>query len=604
MLAFGWLTYLGLNARQLRWPLLASGLVWSALGLWKRKHALAALGRSLRLRWAESAVFGSACFLSLVGLLFRVQLFHWANPLNDTMEYVSLATYLQDHSFNAFVSPALDSRDTITWYAHHEVAHGFRMGATWLLALLQSLTGRDALVVSQPLMGLGLLLNLAGIYLLARWAARLGWRPAAGVVLFAAALGSPLQTTVSMGFQGQIFGTAYFVFVLALLSRCLAPKYWTAGIAGVLSLATTAFLSCYHDMAPLLALVALRNVGDPVLARLAGGTRSAFRCLHACHRAWTSRPGQRRMVAVVHRAAEFDRGRGRLEDSLDVDAVSPVCRGDLTPPLLPVSPFLRVTAVVLLLTVLGLAGVACLMRRRRWVILQALAVFALLAVWFLCVRDPFTGHMGHRWSLFKLAKWAYPVVVLLPFVGLAWLRRRLWLPRVAFFVPGCAVVLISLVVAPSGQSDTLIGMMEVRRPEARRVLLLSYIARGGFDSVCFVDPGVESAHFQSLAGYLVRPLPILNGWFGADDYSAGDQDPHFDLNEKTLVITWSEPPFEAPQERLPLKFNRLDVAKPHVYFLENPGGALQTHPDGGLWTPLSEQPAKLHLWTPAPPVPF
>ncbi len=35
MLAFGWLTYMGLSTRQLRWPLLASGLIFSVAGLWK-----------------------------------------------------------------------------------------------------------------------------------------------------------------------------------------------------------------------------------------------------------------------------------------------------------------------------------------------------------------------------------------------------------------------------------------------------------------------------------------------------------------------------------------------------------------------------------------
>ena len=210
------------------------------------------LGILLRLRWAESAVFGSVVPLSLVALLPAFSTIPLGQPLERHHGIRFTGHLLAGPLLQRLRAPRLDSRHTITWYAHHEAAHGFRMGATWLLALLQSLTGRDALVVSQPLMGLGLLLNLAGIYLLARWAARLGWRPAAGVVLFAAALGSPLQTTVSMGFQGQIFGTAYFVFVLALLSRCLAPSYWTAGIAGVLSLATAAFLSCYHDMAPLL----------------------------------------------------------------------------------------------------------------------------------------------------------------------------------------------------------------------------------------------------------------------------------------------------------------------------------------------------------------
>ncbi len=177
--------------------------------------------------------------------------------------------------------------------------------------------------------------------------------------------------------------------------------------------------------------------------------------------------------------------------------------------------------------------------------LQVMAVFALMAVWFLCVRDPFTGSMGHRWSLFKLAKWAYPVVVVIPFVGLAWLRSRFLLSRLVYFTPGSVVVLVGLIMSHPAECDALADMLGTYRPEAGRQQLQTYLAEGGFDSVCHVDPCVASMHLQSLAGYVVRPLPILNGWFGRGAFNPGNQDPEFNLGEKTLVMTWSEPPFEA-----------------------------------------------------------
>jgi hypothetical protein len=596
VLAYGWLNYLGLSARQLRWPLLAFGLSWCTIGLWKGRGTLSALWQSLRQRLAETVVFAIACLLSLAGILIRVHHFEWVNPLNDNLTYASLATYLQDHSFGAFISIARDPQHTVAWYAAHEGSGGFRMGATWLLALLQALTGRDALLVSQPLMGLGILLNLAGVYLLARWVVRLAWLPATGVVLFAAAVGSPLQASVILGFQGQIFGTAYFVFVLALLARCLAPSHWTAGTALIVALATTAFLSIYHDMAPLLALIALGTV-----AILIG-------------RAWRAGLGRRfgafalitlvglLVLGNVEWARSYTALRGLVGCVVGWEipwtwmGYLQFALGIAPRPYSLHSSNWQVAAAVLLLSAFALTGVVCLMRRRNWLMLQSLTVIALLTVYFSCMRDPFTGHLGHRWSLFKLANWAYPVVVILPFVGLAWLRSRLGLPRLVFLVPGIVVVLVGL-GRRTGESK-LAEMMGTRRPEDRRLRLQAYLAQGGFDSVCLADPGIASPHLQSLAGYFVYPLPIRHGWFGSGLCEAGDQDPDFDLGEKTLVMTWCEPPFETPQERLPLKLNRLDVSRPHVFFLENPAGAGSSHLADDQRTLLTEQPARLHLWTP------
>ena len=165
MLAFGWLTYMGLSTRQLRWPLLASGLIFSVAGLWKLRGALSALRRSLRKRRTECIVLAATCVLSLVGVLYRAQLFQWVNPFNDNMIYVSLATYLQDHSFNAFSAPAVDRQDAVTWYVNNEQAKASgwaRLGCSHY----SMLDGPRCAVATWPLMGSGILLNLAGVYLL------------------------------------------------------------------------------------------------------------------------------------------------------------------------------------------------------------------------------------------------------------------------------------------------------------------------------------------------------------------------------------------------------------------------------------------------------
>jgi hypothetical protein len=598
ILGYGWLNYLRFSARQLRWPLLVSGLAWSVVGIWKGRADLYALSRCLRRRPAASAVFGVACLLSLMGILTRVTAFQWIYPFNDNLTYASLATHLQEHHFPAFshAIPEVEQTPSPGWYARYEAQHEFRMGATWLLALLQALTGRDPLVISQVLMGIGIVLNLCAIHLLACWGVRLGWRPIAGIVLFASALGSPLQAAAYFGFQGQCFGTAYFVFVLALLSRCLDPARWTVGTAAVVALATTTFVSVYSDMAPLLALVALGTL------------------VFLCRRARRAGLG-RRLAGFALLTAAFLLGLGNVEWLRAYDAlrvlVGFVCGwkiswtwmgylefalGIAPPGYTPQTSSLGITAIVLL-SLLALAGGICLVRRRNWVILQALAILAVMTAFFSFARDPYTAEIGHRWSLFKLAGWGYPVLVLLPFVGLAWLRPR-WLSPLVFFVPGMMLAIAGLAGQQPQDNVRLVKLLGTRRPESKRRDLQAYLAEGGFDSVCLVDQGIDSPHLPCLASYLVHPWPTRHGWFGGGLSSAGDQDPDFDLGENTLVITWSDPPFEVPQERLPLNLIRLDVSRPHIFSLENPAGPILPHPDGGKWAALSEQPANLHLWTP------
>jgi hypothetical protein len=591
VLGFGWLSYGGLTARQARWPLLAGGAAWGALGLWRGRAWLGALGRSLRAAPGGPGVFFAACLLSLVGLLHRVQNYEWASMYNDTLTYVSLSTWLQDHGFDLAGVP-YDRQYYITHAPHFFIAGGHRMGATWLLALLQALTGREALSVSNPLMGFGLLLNLAGVYLFARWAVRLGWKPAAGAVLFAASLGSPLQTAEFLGFQAQMYGTAFFPVILALLARCLAPRRWAPGGGLALALVTTTFLSAYHDMAPLLVPAVL---GTLVLtfrrARRAGLTRRfaffalvTFAGLLALGNIEWLRSA-RSLSSLVGTFAGWPipwDGPQYLQFALGV-----------APGAYPLDPAAWSDPDLLLVFGLALAGVVALVRRRRWVALEGLSLFLVLAVYFHFVRDPFTAERGHRWSLFKLAKWAYPLVAVLPFAGLAWLRPRLSLPRLVFFVPGAAMVFLCLIRFEARECGPMTSTLGAH-PQGASVRLREYVKAGGFQSVYLVDWALNPGEKRpGLAGYLFHPLPSLNGASPREE-----DDPAIDLGGNTLAVTWLTPPFEPPAERLPLNLNRLDVSRPHVASFTNPAGWPPPHPAGGVWLPLSDEPATLRLWAP------
>jgi hypothetical protein len=232
--------------------------------------------------------------------------------------------------------------------------------------------------------------------------------------------------------------------------------------------------------------------------------------------------------------------------------------------------------------------------------LQAVLVFAALAVYFAYVAtDPLTQERGHRWNLFKLAKWGYPVFVALPFVGLYYLTRRLRVPRGAFLAPGAALLAVTLVKIPLDEvsNNGTLTWSRLDRPEKGHRELQRYIRHRGFDRVFLASHG-HNLTDAVYAAYLLAPLRHLNGWREGYMRTLGEQDLPCDDLERTLVVTMQDPPFEPPQERLPFKLRRLDGYRPHLFWMDAVGG-LQAHPDGGRWAALSAAaPATLHLFSP------
>jgi hypothetical protein len=86
----------------------------------------------------------------------------------------------------------------------------------------------------------------------------------------------------------------------------------------------------------------------------------------------------------------------------------------------PSGESLRSQAAALLLSLAFVVGMVRVLRRRRARVL-ALAVgllFLLAAYFHFVATNPWTGRTGHSWSLFKVIKWAYPLLVTVQFAGI------------------------------------------------------------------------------------------------------------------------------------------------------------------------------------------
>jgi hypothetical protein len=365
------------------------------------------------------------------------------NVVNDGITYVMCGEWLQTHGFFELAEP----------YPHQPIGaeilvfqkHGLRMGANFLLALVQSLSIHwHALELYPAIVTHGVLLNLFGVYLCIRWGLRRSRFLAVLGVCLAGLLANPLHFSAVAGFMNQLYGTAFLCCGLAVLARALPRINHGWRMACLLGLIHGALLSFYSELLPFLLVADLcfalacivrarrqRRLGS-VLAYgglIAGfclvfGNVEFFRVWQAVH-LMLSIAGVGWHIPLTPRFPAFLSGSG---DFSGIDPNS-ATRGVH-------AHFLVIGVVLGLLLVLGLFSA---WRRRAAVSLLGaaggfLAVALLYAFWS---RDPWTGEVGHTWNLFKLGKYAYPLVVVFQVQGL-WLlcrdRRRIQVVLVVLVV--------------------------------------------------------------------------------------------------------------------------------------------------------------------------
>jgi hypothetical protein len=598
ILGFGWCSYLGFNAREARWPLFVGAAFLPLAARWR--------GTSLfplpKLGFAHRLVL-IAILLAIALTLLPLLAGRCINPFNDTVCYVSLSRWLQDHPFSLQTAP--DPEQPLTSLVYfYQFAH-LRMGSTFLLALLQAWLPRlDPLYLYEAEMAWGMALNVGGIYLLARWAFHLPRLVSAAAALYAALSCNLLLVSIRHGFQPQTFGTAYLSLMLALLSRYRVGAYWNRGNAMVVGILVAAFLSIYSELFPLLALVgagylgltlwrAYRRsqvkpfvlfTGQTLLAMGIAGNIEWIRAYHgvlfqltACvgwHSPWTIPVYWSVALGVKAPLEEFDLHLGRL----------------------------GVPAVIAATAAFGLGMLRSIRDRRTYIAGMALVLFVLLAVYFHgWAVDPFTHEIGHTWSLYKLCKWSFPLLLVVQFAGLDWIRKQV--PKLGWTVllPAVLGFIISLPREWNNARDDNATMMHYAQspdPVKAWKRLNRRLDELGARNVFFIRSSQLSPHYNHFSAYFLYPRPMLNGW--KDTWLEGSPAtaPPLTYDAGTQVVMWGDPPFEAPLERLPGGLTRLDTARPYIVDVENPTWGVERYPDGEGRTWIGPKPAIFHVWSP------
>jgi hypothetical protein len=408
-------------------PLLLAGL--AAWALARRRF----LGLVLR----QSLCGGGFALVCGVGILAPLLLYGGFNTDNDTFTYLAHAQWLQQHPFSEPVVA-----DTMAPYATQILLYqkaGYRMGGSYLLALLQSLFHLRWAYAAYPTLLIAAIASccLSLGFPLAR---QLRSMPRAQRLLLLAlpafALGG-LTFGANFGFMPQTLGMALAAAALFMagplldwVARSRGPAKAVAAAAlpgGVLLAGATL---AYSELSPFVGLALA------VSAVLLALRRKAWRnlLLHAAVvlavaalllnvellRAWAALRAQ--LGVVVGSPVDW-RPVGFLAHAFGVhggawDDFQWAATGA------PRREFVR----GLLLLAAMLAPIAFNLRAlRRAALLPTLAILGIFGVATLYFRyavpSPFPIGTGQSWSQAKLADWAFPFAIALTLFSLARLRR-------------------------------------------------------------------------------------------------------------------------------------------------------------------------------------
>ncbi len=510
ILVFGLVSHLGASVRESRIPLALA--MFAAVGC-----ALLLFRPRWRIRRSLSAavlVFAIACLLSL--LLANWPLIHCAAvwPFNDTLAYCSISHWLQDHGLGN--TTAIDPDLPATRFVNEFQVQHWRMGSTFLLALAQGYTGLDPLLAFPIVTGWGMLLNLGGIFLMGRWGLRLNRWTAAGASLCAATALNPLYTSIHQGFQPQLFGTAYLLAALSVLCRARHPAFWSRGNALFLAAITATFVSVYSELAPILAVVALAYCCQIFARRSDRGRWPPFAGWTVLFLALLGNVEWYRAVCALHTAVGVVVGYSISWSDFEYVGFA---LGQLH--FHHREPHLQSRLIVIVLAgLLSMLGAARVFRERRFVLpTLAVLVFIGMAMWFrFGAADPRMGEVGHRWSLFKVAKWTFPLLLVLQFAGLAILLQRWRLRPSVALLPALIALTMSYTYHREYNQWAGRAMREVTgspNPTDDWRRLREELDQRGIAAIYLEHPGrMRQAHV--LMPNALYPRRFVNGWKGSE----------------------------------------------------------------------------------------
>ena len=504
-------------------------------------------------RWG--ALLVPVLAVTLVGLLPVLWKGSFATA-NDSLTYCSFAQWLQDHSFGAPAAWRAD--EPIAFYPALYQGARAPLAPAFLLAGTQAIAGASSpLVVYPALSTFGLVLAVVGILAAGRWILRWPTRWLAPLGLVIAALPQPLVSAHHSGFLAQTLGTPALLGVLLTLARSLPPSRWRASESALLGLFAAWLASVYLALLPVAVgagawwlVSAIRRPPAPGRVRRLAASLGVFAVV-----VLTLLGGQ---GVSVTRGFEFLEGAvvgfhvGL--SSFEFSRLALGARLWTSGPLAPWAETLRAAQLWLapLFAALALFGGYRIARTPRagglsasaLVLAVGIAYFALLA------QDPWTGQLGHTWSLFKLVQWAYPLVLIAELHALLTLAAH---RRVGRVIPWLAAIPLVLLPLHWGLAGVLDGSLEAFVGSPRPLDLWPKLRRAFSE----LPPGALLAadrlqdttqQLPTHLGLLAYPRRLVGDWTGSV-WISPDPDRRF---EDLWARLGKGPPRNDPEPVLPL----------------------------------------------------
>jgi hypothetical protein len=338
---------------------------------------------------------------------------------SDAYTYCAFADWLQGHGFSErAVWDPLRPLTYIPWLYQHE---GYALGISYLLALVAAAArAPTALVVYPAVAAWGVVLFALAVFVAARWVLRLPAPWSGTAALAFAIVPGPVYWGHHEGFLQQTYALPVLLLAACVLSRAAASRRFDLPTAFALALLSAFLVTVYVPVLPLLAAaaagalaLAARPARRHIPWRRAGGFLGAgllafgaftFDSLAGVLRRFT---GYAESTVGEHvRLGALDVARFALGTRVVAPHQQVVDPGWAAP--------VWSVAAVAAAALAAIGFVALAPRRRAWPLLAVVALLAaavLRYAWF--ARDPWTGALGHTWNLFKLAQWAYPLLLLL-----------------------------------------------------------------------------------------------------------------------------------------------------------------------------------------------
>jgi hypothetical protein len=602
LLLFGWGSHVGLPAPRIV-PLVGACGVILVLASALRRRLDWLLPRPRFWEWLNASI---PCAIALVLTFLPFLLGNGFAIHNEPFPYISMSEWLQTHGFGTTCPDTPEQPITALVQCYQRT--NLRMGTTFLLALTQVLfpTYR-AMEVFLPVEAWGFLLNLGGIFLFCRWCFRVSGFYASVAVYAAAVTCNPFYFAVVYGFLPQVYGTAFLMCLLVLMSRARSRIHWRREMSLSVGLVAASLISVYSEMAPLMAVLGgswffmslyRARKGNQWLRLLgfAGLSLLAMSALANIELVRTARmlPGQLRAVVGGHWAWP------RQVFWAFAMGTHPWVFGSWGPD----QAWTRARAAgTLAATGLFLLGICRpSVHKRGTLMLVVLGLLGCLGAYFMFVaRNPWTGGVGQTWSLLKVTKWAFPLVLVVQVSGLQFLTRRWPWARALIVLFGLLVMVRSVPYHHRNamiSTGTLRWILTAEKPFKAIRQLGQRLDELRSQRLYFVHEA-EGVFPRCLVGYFLYPRTFVNDWKNSWLASQAEIPPALLHGEgKTTYFMCGQPPFDTPQECLPGGFSVLDPAGPVVFKVTNPVRALEQAADAGKFFWQGPEETKLELWSP------